>query len=97
MTRGSHRFLAVGLGTLVAFVGGISGAAAQRSAPAPNLVQGKEHYVMRDGLRIYLWEKYKEGNEESFSRTGKVALLVHGGAWSGRPDFDLQIRDCGKL
>lgn len=26
-------------------------------------------------------------------RNGKVALLVHGGTWSGRPDFDLQIRD----
>jgi hypothetical protein len=48
---------------------------------------------MRDGLRIYLWEKYKEGDQESFSHTGKVALLVHGGTWSGRPLFDLRIRD----
>lgn len=56
-------------------------------------IQGKEAYVMRDGLHIYLWEKYKEGDVESFSHTGKVALLVHGGTWSGRPDFDLQIRD----
>ncbi len=47
-------------------------------------IQGKEHYVMRDSLRIYLWEKYKEGEEESFTRTGKVALLVHGGQRSGR-------------
>ncbi len=56
-------------------------------------IQGKEHYVMRDGLRIYLWEKHTEGDEESFSRTGKVALLVHGGQRSGRSLYDLQIRD----
>jgi pimeloyl-ACP methyl ester carboxylesterase len=56
-------------------------------------ITGKEHYVMRDGLRIYLWEKYKGGNEESFSRTGKVALLVHGGTRSGRSLYDLQGRD----
>jgi len=56
-------------------------------------IQGKEHYVMRDGLRICRWEKYKEDDEESFSRTGKVALLVHGGQRSGRSLYDLQIRD----
>jgi pimeloyl-ACP methyl ester carboxylesterase len=56
-------------------------------------IQGKEHYALRDGLRIYLWEKYQEGDQESFSRTGKVALLVHGGTRSGRSLFDLQIRD----
>jgi pimeloyl-ACP methyl ester carboxylesterase len=56
-------------------------------------VQGKEHYVMRDGLRIYLWEKYREDQEQSFSRGGKVVLLVHGGTRSGRSLYDLQIRD----
>ena len=56
-------------------------------------IQGKEHYALRDGLRLYLWEKYQEGDQESFSRTGKVALLVHGGTRSGRSLFDLQIRD----
>ena len=63
------------------------------SSPSAPPIQGKEHYVMRDGLRIYLWEKYKEGNEQSFSRTGKVALLVHGGTRSGRSLYDLQVRD----
>jgi pimeloyl-ACP methyl ester carboxylesterase len=57
------------------------------------LIRGEEHYATRDGLRIYLWEKYKSGAEASLSSSGKVALLVHGGTWSGRPDFDLQIRD----
>jgi pimeloyl-ACP methyl ester carboxylesterase len=56
-------------------------------------IHGEEHYVTRGGLRIYLWEKHRAGSEDAFSRSGKIALLVHGGTWSGRPDFDLQIRD----
>jgi pimeloyl-ACP methyl ester carboxylesterase len=58
-----------------------------------NPIHGEDHYVMRDGLRIYLWEKHKAGLEGTFANNGKVALLVHGGTWSGRPLFDLQIRD----
>jgi len=59
-----------------------------------DLIRGEEHYAMRDGLRIYLWEKHStELKKESLLSSGKVALLVHGGTWSGRPDFDLQIRD----
>jgi pimeloyl-ACP methyl ester carboxylesterase len=67
--------------------------ASEKHNPATNPISGKEHYALRDGLRIYLWEKYKTGSEDSFARCGKIALLVHGGTWSGRPDFDLQIRD----
>jgi pimeloyl-ACP methyl ester carboxylesterase len=67
--------------------------ASEKPAASAAHIHGKEHYVMRDGLRIYLWEKYREGREGAFSRTGKVALLVHGGVRSGRPLFDLQIRD----
>jgi len=77
---------------LAFFSNGRTGASEKPAASAAH-VHGKEHYVMRDGLRIYLWEKYKEGQEGAFSRTGKVALLVHGGVRSGRPLFDLQIRD----
>lgn len=54
---------------------------------------GKEHYAVRDNLKIYLWEKYQKNFEKDFARTGKIVLLVHGATWSGRPDFDLQIRD----
>jgi pimeloyl-ACP methyl ester carboxylesterase len=71
-----------------------SGAAsAQSSSPSFAPIQGKEHYAMRDGLHIYLWEKYKGSDVASFSRTGKVALLVHGGTRSGRSIYDLQVRD----
>lgn len=64
----------------------------QQAVPA-NDIRGDEHYAIRDGLRIYLWEKHKAGLEATFAASGKIALLVHGGTWSGRPDFDLQIRD----
>src|SRR5580765_714650 len=56
-------------------------------------VRGEEHYVMRDGIRIYLWEKYLPGQVGSFAQTGKIVLLVHGGTRSGRSLYDLQIRD----
>jgi pimeloyl-ACP methyl ester carboxylesterase len=56
-------------------------------------IQSREAYVTRDGLRIYLWEKYRPDREADFARTGRVVLLVHGGARSGRPAFDLQVRD----
>lgn len=60
------------------------------NAPA---IQSREAYVTRDGLRIYLWEKFRPDHAADFARTGRVALLVHGGGRSGRPAFDLQVRD----
>jgi pimeloyl-ACP methyl ester carboxylesterase len=72
---------------------GSRGAAAQQPGASANHIQAKEHYVMRDGLRIYLWEKFREDQEGAFSANGKVALLVHGGTRSGRSLYDLQIRD----
>jgi pimeloyl-ACP methyl ester carboxylesterase len=73
--------------------GDTPGVASEEHKAATNPISGTAHYAVRDGLRIYLWEKYKAGSEDSFAKSGKVALLVHGGTWSGRPDFDLQIRD----
>jgi len=93
LIRRRTQYLGLGIAVLAAVMGHSLGAAAQPPAATANEIRGKEHYVVRDGLRIYLWEKYKESLEESFSRTGKVALLVHGGTRSGRPAFDLQIRD----
>lgn len=54
---------------------------------------GKEHYAMSNGLKIYLWEKYHKDFDKTFKQSRKIVLLVHGKTWSGRPDFDLQIRD----
>jgi pimeloyl-ACP methyl ester carboxylesterase len=69
--------------------------AAKSAAPgvaAPS-VTGQDHFALRDGLRIHLWQKCLPGREAAASRAGKVAILIHGSTWSGRPDFDLQIRD----
>jgi pimeloyl-ACP methyl ester carboxylesterase len=54
---------------------------------------GKEHYALSNGLKIYLWEKYHKDYDKTFKQSRKIVLLVHGKTWSGRPDFDLQIRD----
>ena len=65
---------------------------AQGIRSANNII-GKDHYVTSNGLKVYLWEKYQRNFAASFQRTNKIVLLVHGATWSGRPDFDLQIRD----
>jgi pimeloyl-ACP methyl ester carboxylesterase len=54
---------------------------------------GKDHYALNNGLKIYLWEKYHRDFGKTFKQSNKIVLLVHGKTWSGRPDFDLQIRD----
>ncbi len=64
----------------------------ERALSAPSIA-GKSHFVLRDKLRIHLWQKCQSGQEARAARAGKVAILVHGATWSGRPDFDLQIRD----
>jgi pimeloyl-ACP methyl ester carboxylesterase len=85
--------LAVFLTAALGFGAGGQAKAPEGSSASALSVQGKEHYVMRDGLRIYLWEKYTAHQEGAFSQTGKVALLVHGGTRSGRSLYDLQVRD----
>jgi len=62
------------------------------SVAAPS-VTGQDHFAVRDGLRIHLWQKCLPGQETAAAQAGKVALLIHGSTWSGRPDFDLQVRD----
>jgi pimeloyl-ACP methyl ester carboxylesterase len=61
--------------------------------PANKGIIGKDHYAVSNGLKVYLWEKFHKDFDETFKQTNKVVLLVHGKTWSGRPDFDLQIRD----
>lgn len=66
---------------------------AKQTTPSAVGIVGKEHYALRENLKIYLWEKYGSDSLASAAQSGKVILLVHGATWSGRPDFDLQIRD----
>ena len=56
-----------------------------RQQAVPEIV-GVEHAVWKDGVRLYLWEKYASQPHE------KPALLfVHGSSLSGRATFDLQV------
>jgi pimeloyl-ACP methyl ester carboxylesterase len=66
---------------------------AQQSPESVKGITGREHYVLSNGLKVYLWEKYQPDFSKTFKQTNKIVLLVHGATWTGRPDFDLQIRD----
>lgn len=49
-------------------------------------VQGTQHWVLQDELRLFLWEKYQG------SPQGKpVLVLAHGSATAGRESFDLKV------
>lgn len=65
---------------------------AQKSMTNAGIV-GKDHFVTSNGLKVYLWEKFQKKFEKAFAKSKKIVLLVHGATWTGRPDFDLQIRD----
>ncbi len=77
----------------IALVTMLAGFAAAQKAMNNSGINGKDHWVTSNGLKVYLWEKYQKGFEKSFTKTKKIVLLVHGATWTGRPDFDLQIRD----
>src|SRR5712672_3039980 len=50
-----------------------------------------EHWVEKDGIKIYLWEK-SAGNP-----SGKpIVMLAHGSATAGKESFDLHTRGFGR-
>ncbi|HYV66959.1 MAG TPA: alpha/beta fold hydrolase [Myxococcales bacterium] len=49
-------------------------------------VTGVEHWVDREGIKLYVWEKYAS------SPSGKgLIVLAHGSATAGKESFDLQV------
>lgn len=55
-------------------------------AAAEDDVASREHWVDRDGFRLYVWEKFVGSPE------GKpVVVLAHGSGTAGRESFDLQM------
>ena len=49
-------------------------------------VQGTQHWVLHEGLRLFVWEKF------AGSPQGKpVLVLAHGSATAGRESFDLKV------
>src|SRR3954464_9979165 len=60
-------------------------AAADAIAAQPQ-VSSAEHWIEKDGIKIYLWEKF------AGTAQGKpVVVLAHGSATAGKESFDLQV------
>jgi hypothetical protein len=54
--------------------------------PGETPVTGVEHWTHKDGVRLFLWEKFVG------SPDGKPALLfVHGSSMASQPTFDLTV------
>lgn len=49
-------------------------------------VQGTQHWVVRDEIRLFVWEKC-QGDRKG----RKVVVLAHGSATAGRESFDLKV------
>jgi len=49
-------------------------------------VQGTQHWVVQEGLRLFVWEKSQGG-----PRDKPVLVLAHGSATAGRESFDLKV------
>ncbi len=60
----------------------------EKDGKAP--IIGVSHFVERDGQRIHVWSKAPENWDAS---RGRVMVFMHGGTYSGRPDFDLAVDD----
>ena len=60
--------------------------AASKEGTGADAVEGVEHWASKDGVRLFLWEKYVG------SPAGKPALLfVHGSSMASQPTFDLAV------
>ena len=55
--------------------------------PERAAVQGIEHWTTKNGVRLFLWEKFVG------TPAGKpVVLFVHGSSMASQPTFDLRAR-----
>jgi pimeloyl-ACP methyl ester carboxylesterase len=59
----------------------------RRKAAKPSAVVGREHWIERDGARLFLWEK-AVGN---LKRSKGIVLFVHGSSMASQPTFDLKV------
>ena len=56
-------------------------------APAVGAVEGIEHWTSKEGVRLFLWEKYVASPADK-----PVVLFVHGSSMASQPTFDLAVR-----
>jgi pimeloyl-ACP methyl ester carboxylesterase len=70
------------LGLAVLAAAAVAGSRAAAQTP----IASAEHWVEKDGIKIYLWEKF------AGTPSGKpVVMLAHGSATAGKESFDLQV------
>jgi pimeloyl-ACP methyl ester carboxylesterase len=55
--------------------------------PTTENVTGQEHWTSKDGVKLFLWEKFA-GDP---ARTTGTILFVHGSSMASQPTFDLQV------
>jgi pimeloyl-ACP methyl ester carboxylesterase len=60
--------------------------AAGRVAAAPPQISSAEHWVEKDAIKLYLWEKYAGTPQGK-----RIVVLAHGSATAGKESFDLQV------
>lgn len=58
----------------------------KESAADYNIIS-EEHWTDKDGVKLFLWEKYTDSPEQ---KRGTV-LFVHGSSMASQPTFDLQV------
>ncbi|NND71033.1 MAG: alpha/beta hydrolase [Rhodothermales bacterium] len=50
-------------------------------------IKSEEHWADKDGVRLFLWEKYVDRSQD---KRGTI-LFVHGSSMASQPTFDLQV------
>lgn len=62
------------------------------SGAAPELVR-TDHVVEVPGGTVHAWEVALDTGSHPERTDGPVVIFLHGGTWSGRPNFDLRFED----
>ncbi|MEP6942520.1 MAG: alpha/beta fold hydrolase, partial [Betaproteobacteria bacterium] len=67
----------------------MSTATAMPLSPATTRVTGVEHWTQKDGVRLFLWEKFTGSARDNAGKP--CVLFVHGSSMASQPTFDLVV------
>ncbi len=86
----NRSILVAALGTLPFIMGGADSAS---TATVRADLARTDHVVEVNGGAIHAWEVTQQLAEDSKDAASPVVVFLHGGTWSGRPNFDLRFED----